>query len=327
MKDEEIKAEMAKYTEALKKDRPDLFDNCNTDDEDELQECWQKTKEDAHKIAMECLNKILTPELKVFVKNLCLDRLQYPDDPIFYKVFGDQPQVGDKISEDELKKLGITWSEFSSYAYDIWMQENSCFIWEKEIDGRKYWVIEDLYETDSEETKERREWLKNSSRLKRELAKFSNDNEVDVSKIFDLLNKATPMIGKLGLQVWVKMVKGIIEQNIIHNLFGKGKIIGYDGKFIAVDFENGKHFLFKYPNPQYKEYFVFCDGEPDISLIRKRKLKIECVKPTDLKKETFHIPDTTPRSCPECGDCRITFDGLRLECPTCGYILCPTFKE
>ena len=67
MKDEEIKAEMEKYTEALKQ-KFKGFDY-DPDDEEKKAEFFRQAKENAHKVAIECLNKILTPELKIFIIN------------------------------------------------------------------------------------------------------------------------------------------------------------------------------------------------------------------------------------------------------------------
>ena len=64
MKDEEIKAEMEKYTEALKQ-KFKGFDY-DPEDEEKKEEFFRQAKENAHKVAIECLNKILTPELKIF---------------------------------------------------------------------------------------------------------------------------------------------------------------------------------------------------------------------------------------------------------------------
>ena len=63
-------------------------------------------REKLHYLAMECINKILPLELKIFVKNLCANTLGYPDEPIFYKAFGDNPKVGDRISKTELEQKG-----------------------------------------------------------------------------------------------------------------------------------------------------------------------------------------------------------------------------
>lgn len=104
MNDEEIKIEMEKYTTALKQGKMECFEKWDGEDESVLEDMLAQAKEEAHKIAIECLNKILTPELKIFIKNLSLDRLQYPDEPIFYKVFGNYPEVEDKISFNDIKK-------------------------------------------------------------------------------------------------------------------------------------------------------------------------------------------------------------------------------
>jgi hypothetical protein len=187
MNDEEIVAEMAKYTEALKKEKENADKlACETEDEDKMYDYYKQAKEKVHNIAMECLNKILTPELKVFVKNLCLDRLQYPDDPLFYEMFGDYPEVGDKISDDEIKKKNIDiWT-----IRDEWDHEGSCFIIDEEIDGKTYWVIKDLNESSDTESRDRRRRLRAMSGYKRFVIAKNNKSETET--MFKFLNEMFP---------------------------------------------------------------------------------------------------------------------------------------
>ena len=83
MKDEEIKALMNKYTEAISFD---TLEGIHSPEDDEKFKCYENMemadyvalkRKEAHKIAIEVLDQILTPELKVFVRNLCLDRLTF----------------------------------------------------------------------------------------------------------------------------------------------------------------------------------------------------------------------------------------------------------
>ena len=201
MMNEDIKAEMEKYTEALEKEKYDALKKITESDEDTFERrefFFKPAREKVHSIAMGCLDKILTPELKVFVQNLSLDRLGFPDDPLFYKIFGNYPQVGDKVSEEEIKAQGIDLWKFED-ARSMWDYEGSCFVWDKEINGKKYWVIEDLNELDEEQIEAKREWLKKSSQLKRSLAKITQLDSSIKEEIFDLLEKTVPLIGKMGI--------------------------------------------------------------------------------------------------------------------------------
>ena len=199
MKDEEIKAEMAKYTEALNQGKYNLFKQFDVEKDGVPPEAFFGAKENAHKIAMECLNKILTPELKVFVKNLCFDRLAYPDDPIFYKAFGEYPKIGDKISVAELENLGIDEKEFWERADDIWFHEHSCAIDFKEIDGTKYYVIEYLEEESDADSKERKEWLKKTSRAMHEISKIPQVDKALKEKLGEVLKDDNQLIGKMSI--------------------------------------------------------------------------------------------------------------------------------
>lgn len=200
MKDEEIKKIMQEYTDALKREKGEA--HLKSDDAEDVEEArlenFVAAKDKVHKIAMQCLDKILTPELKVFVKNLCLDRLHYPDDPIFYKAFGEYPEIGDKISVEELESIGINWVTFTD-ARDIWNWEDSCYVLEDTIDGKNYFVIGNLYEKEHTDMKEKREILKTFSKLKRYICKDSNIDIKTKGKFLDCLEKISPLIEKLGV--------------------------------------------------------------------------------------------------------------------------------
>ncbi len=194
MKDEEIKAEMEKYTEALKQ-KFKGFDY-DPDDEEKKAEFFRQTKENAHKVAIECLNKILTPELKIFIKNLCLDRLDYPDEPIFYKVFGEYPNEGDFISYEEIEKLQIDSSYFINEIACVWNEE-FCLVLDEIKDGKEGCSIQIIPSQDEEATKQRREWIKQTYRLKRSLATNPSISDKDKTEIFNILNRINNGLDKL----------------------------------------------------------------------------------------------------------------------------------
>ena len=140
MTDEKMTIEMEKYTKALKEEKDlSLFD------EKKYEYCGEfldEAKEKAHKIAIECLDNILTPELKVFIRNLCLNKLGYPDEPIFYKIFGDYPKNGDRVSEESLAEKGISLEDYYEHE-NIWYFEGNYTKLEV-IDGKTYIVLEEL---------------------------------------------------------------------------------------------------------------------------------------------------------------------------------------
>lgn len=195
MKDNEIMEEMNKYAEILKREKEEAFGMIPEDDDEPLP--IDIAKENVHKAAIECLDKILSPELKVFIKNLCFNKLGYPDEPIFYKIFGEYPKVGDKVSEDDLIKRGI--DEKMIYEYeDIWGLEGTS-IGKEVIDGKTYFVIDQLWEVEDADSEEVREWLRNSSELKKFISKESKLDAATKKKMFDTLDKVVPMLGKLKL--------------------------------------------------------------------------------------------------------------------------------
>ena len=195
MKDEEIKAEMEKYTEALKQ-KFKGFDY-DPDDEEKKAEYFRQAKDNAHKVAIECLNKILTPELKIFIKNLCLDRLDYPDEPVFYKVFGDYPKEGDFISFADIEKLQIDSSYFINDIACVWLEEDSCWLDDEIKDEKKGCSISFIPKQDEETTKQRRELIKQAYRLKRSLATNPSISDKDKSELYTFLDKVTNDLDKL----------------------------------------------------------------------------------------------------------------------------------
>ena len=194
MKDEEIKAEMAKYTEALEQKFKGFDYN---DDEEKKEEFFRQAKENAHKVAIECLNKILTPELKVFIKNLCLDRLDYPDEPVFYKVFGEYPNEEDFVSYEDIDKLGINTNYFINEIACVWNEEFSCGVFDDEKDGKTGCSIAFIPNQDEETTKQRREWMKHAYRLRRTFATNPSISDKEKTELFDILDKVNNGLDKL----------------------------------------------------------------------------------------------------------------------------------
>ena len=205
MKDEEIKALMNKYTEAISFD---TLEGIHSPEDDEKFKCYENMemadyvalkRKEAHKIAIEVLDKILTPELKVFVRNLCLDRLGYPDDPEFYRIIGDYPQVGDKISVESLAEKGIT--NWAPYDDELLIHEGN-FINLEKIDGKDYYVIESMNEEREGDADEKIESLRNShmaSEVKRLLAKENKTLEQKAQDTLDRLENDAPLISGLHI--------------------------------------------------------------------------------------------------------------------------------
>ena len=142
---DEISLKMQEYTKILKREKELALEKIFCEDSDDPIPITDGAKDNVHKAAMECLDKILTPELKVFVKNLCFNRLSYPDEPIFYRMFGDYPEVGDKVSKSELVEKGVDLQEIDRL-YDTWFSEGT-WIEKEEIEGEIFYVIHDLQES------------------------------------------------------------------------------------------------------------------------------------------------------------------------------------
>lgn len=205
MKDEEIKALMNKYTEAISYNTLEGIHSPEDDEEFKRYENMEMAdyvalkRKEAHKIAIEVLDKILTPELKVFVRNLCLDRMGYPDDPEFYRIVGDYPQVGDKISVEFLAKKGITnWAPCD----DELLIHEGTFINFGKIDGKDYYVIESMNEEREGDADKKIESLRNShmaSEVKRLLAKENKTLEQKAMDTLDRLENDAPLISGLHI--------------------------------------------------------------------------------------------------------------------------------
>ena len=87
---------------------------------------------------------------------------------------------------------------------------------------------------------------------------------------------------------------------INHKIHGKGRIIGFNGKVILVKFLTGKELLFKYPDPNYEQYFTFCD-----------------VNTHDLY--SAKLENNQKQTCPICGERVVRRQWLFYKCNNCNY--------
>ncbi len=144
---------MSKYTEELKRKFENRLDEKDFETASDFFKYLCDQKEKAYGIAMDCLDKILSPELKVFIRNLCYNKLGYPDEPLFYKMFGKYPEVGDKVSLDELTERGIDKGEAEKWVANWRLEEN--WIEKELIDGKEFFVIKALFEMEDENIEEK----------------------------------------------------------------------------------------------------------------------------------------------------------------------------
>ncbi len=186
-------------------------------------------REKLHYLAMECINKILPLELKIFVRNLCANTLGYPDEPIFYKAFGDNPKVGDRISKTELEQKGIDTKEFEKLL-EIWMLEGNC-VEKQTIDNEEFFYLEELCERADITSEEELERLNASVELKHVIFQKTDipteEQEKYIQYVDDLLLGITPQ-RKAEIQLH-KFAKEIMENPVFSSLskeaqdFLKGK--------------------------------------------------------------------------------------------------------
>ena len=101
-------------------------------------------REKLHIKAIDCINKILPPELKIFIRNLCANRVGYPDEIVFYKAFGNSPEAWTKVSKEELQKKGIDITEFEGLI-ETWGLEGTS-VKKETVDNKEYYVLEYLCE-------------------------------------------------------------------------------------------------------------------------------------------------------------------------------------
>lgn len=183
-------------------------------------------REKIHTAAMECINKLLPSELKIFLRKLCDNKLGYPDEVIFYKAFGDNPEIGQFISKKELEQKGIDIKQFEELI-DIWRLEGT--VVEKE--GEELYYLDSLCERANMTSSEELERLNASVELKYAIFQKTNMSLEEQEKyeqyVDDLLLGITPkrMI-EINLQ---KFAKELIGNPIFSSLsdeaqeFFKGK--------------------------------------------------------------------------------------------------------
>ncbi len=200
MNDEKMKKIMKKYTESLKEEK-----DISKFDEKKFEfigDFLDAAKAKAHRVAIECLDDILTPELKIFIRNLCLNKLGYPDEPLFYKIFGDYPENGTKVSEEELAEKGIKLNDFYEY-YEIWNFEGN-YVEEKQIDGKKYLVLEELSDYSPEVASDiALKELRRSEHFQKFINHINNtdwgekEKEEIIKNVNDLAEIKKPLIGEI----------------------------------------------------------------------------------------------------------------------------------
>ncbi|MBR0030896.1 MAG: hypothetical protein IJP61_01195 [Treponema sp.] len=175
-------------------------------------------REKLHYLAMECINKILPLELKIFVKNLCANTLGYPDEPIFYKAFGDNPKAGDRISKTELEQKGIDIKEFDEMI-EIWGLEGT-FVEKQTIDGEDFYYLDSLCERADITSEEELERLNASVELKYSIRQKTNmsmdEQDKYIQYVNDLLLGITPQ-RKAEIKLH-KFAKELVENPVFSNL-------------------------------------------------------------------------------------------------------------
>ncbi len=174
----------------VKKYKDELDKKLNKYDEllDEWGDCFFyekhiEVREKLHESAMECINKILSPELKVFLRNLCSNKLGYPDEVIFYKAFGDEPEVGQSVTKFELEQKGIDINEFEKMI-DYWAWEGNR-VNKQTSDGTDYYYLESLCQQTNITSEEEMERLNASVKLKKAIVdKFFPDDDESEKYIY-----------------------------------------------------------------------------------------------------------------------------------------------
>ena len=146
-----------------------------------------EVREKLHECAMECINKILPPELKIFLRNLCSNKLGYPDEVIFYKAFGDEPEVGQSVTKLALEQKGIDVNEFEKMI-DYWAWEGNR-VNKQTSDGTDYYYLESLGQQANITSEEEMERLNASVKLKKAiLDKISPDDDDESEKYIYLVD-------------------------------------------------------------------------------------------------------------------------------------------
>lgn len=175
-------------------------------------------RENMHTIAMECINKLLPPELKIFLRNLCDNKLGYPDEIIFYKAFGDNPEIGKSVSKLELEQNGIDTTEFDKMI-EIWGLEGT-FVEKQTIDGEDFYYLDSLCERADITSEEELERLNASVELKYSIRQKTNmsmdEQDKYIQYVNDLLLGITPQ-KKAEIKLH-KFAKELVENPVFSNL-------------------------------------------------------------------------------------------------------------
>ncbi len=169
-------------------------------------------REKLHATAMECINKLLSPELKVFLRNLCSNKLGYPDEVIFYKAFGDNPEVGKSVSKSELEQKGIDVTEFEKML-DYWNWEGNC-VEKQNSNGEDYYYLDSLCERADVTSEEEKERLNSSVELKlaiiEKAEQVNEDPEKYLMLIDDILLGITPQ--RLKEKKLISFTKEVLDK-------------------------------------------------------------------------------------------------------------------
>ena len=171
MNNEEILKEYRKELNGKYDDYMGIFDEWGTDFFDEKHIF---VREKLHLMAMDCINKILPPELKIFVRNLCSNHLGYPDEVIFYKLFGNNPEIGKKVTKEDFEKNGVD-SKKIEELIEMWGLEGN-LVGKETVDGKEYFILEDLCERQNFTSEEELERLEASVKLKEAIFQKTNMN-------------------------------------------------------------------------------------------------------------------------------------------------------
>ncbi|MCR5763440.1 MAG: hypothetical protein K6G00_08685 [Treponema sp.] len=190
MNNEEILKEYRKELNGKYDDYMGIFNEWGTDFFDEKH---LFVREKLHLMAMDCINKILLPELKIFVRNLCSNHLGYPDEVIFYKLFGNNPEIGKKITKEDFERNGID-SEKIEELIEMWGLEGN-FVGKETVDGKEYFILEDLCERQNLTSSEELERLEASIKLKEAIFQKTNMN---YDERVEYVNYINTLLGSAG---------------------------------------------------------------------------------------------------------------------------------
>lgn len=185
---------MKKYNEKLK-EKIEAYDRIywNEWGGDFFYEKHLEVRENLQKTAMECINSVLSPELKIFLKNLCSNKLGYPDEVIFYKAFGENPEIGKSVSREELEQKGIDIKNFENML-DYWFWEGNV-VTKYNSEGTDYYCLDSLCERANITSEEEKERLNSSVELKLAIINMQEDDDKKdryIELVDDLLLGITP---------------------------------------------------------------------------------------------------------------------------------------